>query len=120
MTYYKGNQSGQIVGILPGPPPIGPYYWWEGGALWGTLMDYWHLTGDSTYNDVASEAMLFQVGEKDNYMPANWTASMGNDDQGNFDIFSLQHSICRTYPPLRSPNHHGKVLHVTVFVGFLH
>lgn len=21
MTYYKGNQSGQIVGVLPGPPP---------------------------------------------------------------------------------------------------
>lgn len=24
MTYYKGNQSGQILGVLPGPPPVGP------------------------------------------------------------------------------------------------
>jgi hypothetical protein len=45
MTYYKGNLTGQTPGILPGPPPAGDYYWWEGGALWGTLVDYWHFTG---------------------------------------------------------------------------
>jgi hypothetical protein len=44
MTYYKGNQYGNTPGILPGPPPQGDYYWWEGGALWGTLIDYWHST----------------------------------------------------------------------------
>ncbi len=61
---------------------MGDYYWWQGGALWGTMIDYWHFTGDATYNDIIKDALLFQVGPKLNYMPPNWTASMGNDDQG--------------------------------------
>jgi len=36
-TWYKGNQSGQIPGLLPGP-----YYWWEAGAMFGSLIDYWY------------------------------------------------------------------------------
>ena len=62
MTYYKGNLSGQVPGILPGPPPAGDYYWWEGGAMWGTLIDYWFYTGDTTYNDEIMTAMQFQIG----------------------------------------------------------
>jgi hypothetical protein len=46
------------------------------------MIDYWHFTGDSSYNDIIQEALLHQVGPKQNYMPLNWTASMGNDDQG--------------------------------------
>lgn len=83
MSYYKGNTSGQTPGILPGPPPAGDYYWWEAGALWGAMIDYWHFTGDSTYNDVVTEAMLFQVGPNRDYMPPNVTASLGNDDQAS-------------------------------------
>ncbi len=26
LTYYNGNESGQVPGILPGPPPAGDYY----------------------------------------------------------------------------------------------
>lgn len=81
MSYYKGNQSGQTPGILPGPPPAGDYYWWEAGALWGAMIDYWHYTGDTTYNDVVTQALLFQVGPNRDYMPPNVTASLGNDDQ---------------------------------------
>jgi hypothetical protein len=44
IAYYHGDEYGQTPGILPGPPPAGDYYWWEGGAMWGTLIDYWHLT----------------------------------------------------------------------------
>ena len=81
LQYYKGNLSGQIPGILPGPPPAGDYYWWEGGAMWGTLIDYWRWTGDSTYNDEVMQALQFQVGENQDYMPKNYTLSLGNDDQ---------------------------------------
>lgn len=81
MTYYKGNLSGQTPGILPGPPPQGDYYWWEAGALWGAMVEYWHYTGDTTYNDVVTQALLFQVGPNADYMPPNVTASLGNDDQ---------------------------------------
>ncbi|KAI1158761.1 glycoside hydrolase family 76 protein [Nemania serpens] len=90
MSYYHGNESGQTPGILPGPPPAGDYYWWEGGALWGTMIDYWHLTGDDTYNDVVTQAMLWQVGPNRNYMPPNVTASLGNDDQGFWGMSAMQ------------------------------
>ena len=89
LQYYKGNQSGQVPGILPGPPPAGDYYWWEGGAMWGTLIDYWYLTGDDTYNDLVMESMLFQTGPDHNYMPPNYTASLGNDDQGFWGMSAM-------------------------------
>lgn len=89
MTYYKGNLSGQTPGILPGPPPAGDYYWWEAGAMWGALMDYWHYTGDSTYNDVVIQAMQFQTGDSDDYQPGNVTLSLGNDDQGFWGMSAM-------------------------------
>ncbi|KAF7556769.1 hypothetical protein G7046_g6214 [Stylonectria norvegica] len=89
LQYYHGNETGQTPGILPGPPPAGDYYWWEGGAMWGTLMDYWRATGDSTYNDLVMQAMQFQVGPGDDYMPPNVTASLGNDDQGFWGMSAM-------------------------------
>jgi hypothetical protein len=32
LKYYHGNESGQPIGMLPDP-----YYWWEAGAMWGTV-----------------------------------------------------------------------------------
>lgn len=48
------------------------------------MIDYWHYTDDSTYNSVAAEGLVWQDGPGFNspFMPLNWTASMGNDDQG--------------------------------------
>lgn len=89
VKYYNGNETGQTPGILPGPPPAGDYYWWEGGALWGTLIDYWHLTGDDTYNDIVMEAMMWQTGPNADYMPPNVTASLGNDDQGFWGMSAM-------------------------------
>jgi hypothetical protein len=45
MSYYKGNLSGQIPGLLPGPPPNpkvtnAGYFWWEAGAMFGSMIDY--------------------------------------------------------------------------------
>lgn len=87
MTYYNGNLSGNTPGILPGPPPTpatlnAGYFWWEAGAMWGSLMDYWYYTGDSTYNEVTMQGMLFQTGDNHDYLPPNQTKGMGNDDQG--------------------------------------
>lgn len=82
LQYYKGNLTGKTPGILPGPPPDGDYYWWEAGAMWGTLIDYWAWTGDSTHNREIMEALQFQVGRDNDYQPLNVTASLGNDDQG--------------------------------------
>ncbi|KAK3317927.1 putative dfg5 protein [Apodospora peruviana] len=90
MSYYHGDEPGNIPGILPGPPPAGPYYWWEGGALWGAMMDYWRATGDATYNAQTQAALIFQANSpQDNFMPPNWTASLGNDDQGFWGMSAM-------------------------------
>lgn len=91
MLLYKGNQTGETPGILPGPPDDGKgdYYWWQGGAMMGTYIDYWKLTGDESYNDVVMQGMLHQTGEENNYMPRNFTASMGNDDQGFWGMSAM-------------------------------
>jgi len=91
MLQYKGNQSGEIPGILPGPPTEhkGDYYWWEGGAMMGTYIDYWFLTGDDSYNHVITEGMLHQTGPNQDYMPPNHTASLGNDDQGFWGMSAM-------------------------------
>ena len=50
--------------------------------MFGTLIDYWKLTGDDSYNEVITQAMLHQAGPDEDYQPLNVTASLGNDDQG--------------------------------------
>ncbi|KAM7195620.1 Glycosyl hydrolase family 76 domain containing protein [Rhypophila sp. PSN 637] len=90
MTFYSGNQTGKIPGILPGPPPGGDYYWWEGGALWGTMIDYWLYTGDESYIPTTMQSLIFQSGPPQHaYMPDNWTASLGNDDQGFWGMSAM-------------------------------
>ncbi|KAK9459507.1 glycosyl hydrolase family 76-domain-containing protein [Lipomyces oligophaga] len=77
MTYYNGNQSGEVPGMF-----VSPYYWWEAGAAWDTLIGYWFLTGDTTYNEIVKSSLLYQVGSDNNYMPTNQSTTEGNDDQG--------------------------------------
>ncbi|KAF4120092.1 mannan endo-1,6-alpha-mannosidase [Geosmithia morbida] len=91
LQYYHGNETGQTPGILPGPPAsgLGPYYWWQGGAMWGAFIDYWYYTGDTTYNDLVKSSILFQTGENNDFMPRNYTASMGNDDQGFWGMTAM-------------------------------
>lgn len=50
--------------------------------MFGTMIDYWFYTGDETYNDVTTQAMVHQAGEDNDYMPQNQTRTLGNDDQG--------------------------------------
>ncbi|KAH7176632.1 glycoside hydrolase family 76 protein, partial [Dactylonectria macrodidyma] len=77
MTFYHGDEPGHTPGLLPDP-----YYWWEAGAMMGTLIEYWFYTGDDEYVNTTKQALLFQVGEYDDYMPINQTRTEGNDDQG--------------------------------------
>ncbi|TWU75131.1 hydrolase 76 protein [Metarhizium rileyi] len=77
LTFYAGDKPGGTPGLLPPP-----YYWWEAGAMMGALIDYWYYSGDSQYNELVEEALLFQVGDSNDYMPRNQTLTEGNDDQG--------------------------------------
>lgn len=54
-----------------------------------TLIDYWHYTNDTTYNDVVEQALLFQVGTNNDFMPANQTKDEGNDDQGFWGMAAM-------------------------------
>lgn len=89
MTLYNGNETGETPGILPGPPPAGDYYWWEAAGFFATFLDYWHVTGDDSYNDVVVQGLVHQRGPGDNYMPPNITATLGNDDQCGWALASM-------------------------------
>ncbi|KAG0642451.1 glycoside hydrolase [Tuber brumale] len=84
MTFYPGNKTGGIPGLFGDP-----YYWWEAGAAFGSLIDYWYYTGDEGYVNVTTEAMLHQVGPDQNYMPPNQSKSLGNDDQGFWALSAI-------------------------------
>ncbi|GME44249.1 Glycoside hydrolase family 76 [Neofusicoccum parvum] len=49
---YTGNNTGDVTGSLPDP-----YYWWNAGAMFMKMVDYWYYTGDNLYveNQTKSE-----------------------------------------------------------------
>lgn len=91
MTYYSGNESGQVPGILPGPcSDVSCYYWWEAGAMWGALINYWQYTGDESYQPTVIEALKFQIGPDKNYNPPNQSKNMGVDDQDFWGFAAME------------------------------
>ena len=64
LQHYKGNWPGQIPGTLPEP-----YYWWECGAMFGSLIDYWFYTGDAQHNRLVMQGLQHQVGPNLDFMP---------------------------------------------------
>lgn len=90
MSFYHGQEPGRTPGVLSGPgPEHHDYVWWEAGALWGTMVDYWKYTGDTTYNDIVQASLLSQTGPDRNYMEPNVTAFIGNDDQSFWGLSSM-------------------------------
>ncbi|KAI9838499.1 MAG: hydrolase 76 protein [Sclerophora amabilis] len=97
MDYYKGNESGgAMVGLLPMP-----YYWWESGAMWGAMVDYYRFTNDSTYNNVTTEGLLSQIGPADDFMVPAQRTTEGNDDQA-FWGFAAMSAAEQDYEPTPS------------------
>lgn len=84
-SIYDGKGSSGIPGLFP----ENEYYWYESGMAFDSLVNYWSLTGDDTYNDRVSEALLFQVGPDYNYMPPNQSTSLGNDDQSTWALAAM-------------------------------
>lgn len=54
-----------------------------------TMLDYVRYTGDTSYNDVIEQALLFQVGNNRDFMPINQTKDEGNDDQGFWGMAAM-------------------------------
>ena len=84
LKYYKGNEPGETPGLLPDP-----YYFWQAGAMWSSLVEYWHYTGDSSHNDLVSNAILSQISLNKDFMPLNQTLYEGNDDQSFWALAAL-------------------------------
>ncbi|BFZ64162.1 6-phosphofructokinase, alpha subunit [Saitoella coloradoensis] len=84
MNYYHGDDIGETPGLFPAPA-----YWWESGAAWNTLIEYYAYTGDDRWNNQTMKSLLFQVGPDDDYMPLNQTTSEGNDDHGFWGIAAM-------------------------------
>jgi len=92
LSYYTGMNPGDNPGNLPDP-----YFWWEAGAMFASLVDYWFYTGDDTWNDITTQAILWQAGSDGTFMPENQTRTEGNDDQ-SFWAFAAMSAAERNYP----------------------
>ncbi|RDL31019.1 putative mannan endo-1,6-alpha-mannosidase DCW1 [Venustampulla echinocandica] len=84
MSFYTGDKPNDVPGNLPDP-----YYWWEAGAMFGTMINYWHYTGDTQYNAASMQALLHQKGDDNDYMPLNQSKTLGNDDQGFWGMAAM-------------------------------
>jgi len=98
MSYYNGNEPGQIPGNLPGP-----YYWWECGAMFGSIINYWHYTGDAQFNAATSAGLLHQTGDDNDFMPVNQSKTLGNDDQGFWGMSVMRAAETNFPEPAGSP-----------------
>jgi len=70
MKYYDNNASTTPAGNVGLLNP--PYYWWESGAMWGGMVDYWAYTGDQSYVVATQDALAAQLGPaEDLIIPAH-------------------------------------------------
>ncbi|CCG84333.1 protein of unknown function [Taphrina deformans PYCC 5710] len=76
IQFYDGYRSGGTIGMFQSP-----IYWWESGACWDAYLGFWRYTGNTSYVDVTKTSLLWQVGSGNDYLPANFSTSEGNDDQ---------------------------------------
>ncbi|CCE88419.1 Piso0_001924 [Millerozyma farinosa CBS 7064] len=81
LDYYEGTKYGGTIGMFSWP-----YYWWEAGGAWGSLIDYSYYTENDTLVPIIKQALTYQTGEDDNYIPLNQSTTEGNDDQGFWGI----------------------------------
>jgi mannan endo-1,6-alpha-mannosidase len=66
-----------------------PYWFWESGLAWDSLLHYWHQTGDDAHNEIIGEALRFQLSPSIDYAPANQTKGLTNDDQTSWALAAM-------------------------------
>ncbi|KAK6204444.1 defective cell wall [Scheffersomyces amazonensis] len=81
LDYYEGYKVGGTIGMF-----TAPYYWWEAGGAWGSLIDYTYFMQNDTLVPTIKAALLYQTGQDNNYIPLNQSTTEGNDDQGFWGI----------------------------------
>jgi len=81
---YPNANSATDAGLFGGG-----YAWWESGAAFGSLIDYWALTGDSHYNSLVQSAISNQAGPSDNLLPTSQGPTEANSDQAIWALTAL-------------------------------
>lgn len=100
MDYYWGSKYGGVIGMF-----THPYYWWQAGGAFGGMIDYCYYFDNTTYVDTIIQAMMYQKGDDDNFMPLNQTSTEGNDDQVFWGIAAMQAAERNfTNPPVGQPS----------------
>lgn len=79
MKLYVNNATG-IAAINVGTFAK-PIYWWEAGAVWGGLVDYWAYTGDARYVGTTAQALLAQKGPANDFMNVEWEKELVSPPQ---------------------------------------
>lgn len=64
--FYLQNQTEGIPGKLTDT-------WYVAGAMFMTMMQFWHVSGYDKHNDVVSHDLMFQAGENYNYFDSNYS-----------------------------------------------
>lgn len=85
LDYYDGTKYGGTIGMFSWP-----YYWWEAGGAWGGLIDYTFYFDNDTLVPLIKQALEYQVGDDNNYIPLNQSTTEGNDDQGFWGIAVME------------------------------
>ena len=131
--FYDGNSTG-VLGKFPFPP----YYWWESGAAWGGMINYWHFTGDDSYNNVTYNALVSQIGPSGDFVmpvevfdevsglrsPVNFPSLLlnshrqGNDDQAFWALAAMS-AAEYGFPPPPSPYECWTEICVNVFNDYV-
>lgn len=97
-SLYNGNMPGGVMGKFPYPP----YYWWESGAAWGGMINFWHFTGDDQFNNITWVALVSQLGPNSDFVVPVEAFNEGNDDQA-FWVFAALSAAEHAFPDPPSP-----------------
>lgn len=57
--------------------------------MWGTLIHYWHYTGDDTYVNDTIAGIQAQTGSSNNFEPVAQAFDLGNDDQAFWALTTM-------------------------------
>jgi mannan endo-1,6-alpha-mannosidase len=82
---YPNTVSGSSVGLFNSS-----YTWWEDGAIWGGLVDYWTWTGDAQYNGLVQTAILAQAGTNGYFLPTSQQGTEANSDQSVWALTAME------------------------------
>lgn len=92
MQFYNFAQ----VGVLPAP-----YFWWETAGMLGGMIEYWHFTGDGTYNDQVGQGIISQRGPNNDFQMPQCD---GNDDQAWWGLTAMSAAEYGFPQPANSPS----------------